>query len=494
MRHLLRHKIDVALIALATFAIYLPRPFFSNQNQYLLHAVAASDSRLQPDWLAGTLDTNQFFTRVTTPLFSIAGESAIQCSTYIIFAIGLGALLAFTRAIFNSSLIARIVLLVIAIAQSPNIELLHRSGKWLSSTLVPFQGLGGQYILIREGYIQPSVGAVFLIVALVLLLRNRIFLAAVSAVLATAIHPSLLFSSLALSGLYLLSQWLSAKSWNSRQFLSYLAFATTNIVITFLLNPNYLKLLSSTGEEKRALTRFAFERIPHHTLISHWKSSDLYLVGLWIVAIALAFLVIRLRWLGYFLSFALVISLGSALLVEKTRNTSLALLFPWRLSVVLAPLIFALVIGSLISRIPARGLRATLIATIVVTLPISAVSADQTLHPDTSPTQLESTWKSNKPTGTGFIPISLESLRLELRAPIYVDWKSPPYIGRDLVEWWHRIDTARAIEKNVTMFCDLDNEKSFGWVVWPSRSAKPLCLTSNFRELDAGEYQLFIRR
>ena len=59
----------IAAVLVASAGIGFGRPFRSNQNTYLLHAVGPSQSSLRDDWLLHTTDPHPIFTAVA-PLAS----------------------------------------------------------------------------------------------------------------------------------------------------------------------------------------------------------------------------------------------------------------------------------------------------------------------------------------------------------------------------------------------------------------------------------------
>jgi hypothetical protein len=489
MPRVLRYKFDLVLLLLTSGALFLPRPFLGNQNTYLLHAVAGRDTRLQSDWLASTPDTNQFFTRVASTLMSVWGVHAIHFITYVFFAICLLSIYFLVLEYFKSVLLARIAVIVIAIAQSP--------GQLIPALRRPFNGLGGQYVLGQEGYFQPAVAGAFLLLSLALLSRRLWIPAGIAGSIACATHPSLLFSSLAITGLLLIATSIDRKTVNLRYASIFIGYCCVLVGVTVLLNSNYLKLLSGSPEQRDALRRFAFERIPHHTLMSNWDwySIDLWIVLVWACAIALSFSVMRVNWLGYFLTGALAFSMVSAMIVQQTENTTLALLFPWRLSVVCFPISFAIVVAALAKLLRERGGKILIALGVALLLPISVRSVNLSVinEPPLEGTKLAAAMNSELIQGTGFIPTEMKDVRLNLRRPIYVDWKSAPYLGPDLAEWWRRIDQASRIEQNPEMFCELDSQQHFGWVISKNSSQVPGCLTRDFVKTAAGKYQLYVR-
>jgi hypothetical protein len=481
---------DLVILAVSSLTIFVPKPFFSNQNQYFIHVIAPTDQRLNGDWLAGTADTNQFFTLIFTPIFNLFGSNGIQALTYPLYFFGLVALYVFVTNFFPIKNLALSVVIFIALLQSPILSYLLKETS-LGNIFVPLQGFGGQYIFSRAGYIQPaSIGGTFLMIAIVLMIKQKISHAIICAFFACMFHPSLLFGTVILAFIYSLFIF----QWDSRYrcLLRLTSFSLTLFLLTIICNPNLIYSFQQRTDEGEALTRFAFERIPHHTLVTYWQRTDFLFALIWIFAIALCVRIVHSRVLNTLLISSFLISMSTAIFVNITRSTTLALMFPWRLSVVVAPLIYAIVIAVILNSFQICKNRNFVKRLMIIILPISAIAVYYSVSKDTYERVLN--FESTKSlVGTGYIPLDLENMRLEHRLPIFVDWKSPPYLGRDLIEWWRRIDVQRNISESPELFCSINLENNFEWVLWTKSNPLPDCLQEYKVFSDSGAYRLFVR-
>jgi hypothetical protein len=250
-------------------------------------------------------------------------------------------------------------------------------------------------------------------------------------------------------------------------------------------------------------------RIPHHCRPDLWIDPVSGLQIAWMVlGLALAW---RTR-LFIVLAVPFVLSVFLTLLQVFTASDTLALLFPWRLSVVLVPVATALVLTRL-STLPwpplgSWPMQAASLA-VVVALAAGGVWVMQTRQgyrtsdeegplmehvlrklapgdlyfvpvkvPDLAAAtrgSLSSDFKPlpEKKVDDRIIPIDLQRFRLHTGAPILVDFKSIPYRDLDVLEWRDRLMFARSvteqIEKgDVSAAVTRLREKGVTHLVWPA--------------------------
>lgn len=269
----------------------------------------------------------------------------------------------------------------------------------------------------------------------------------------------------------------------------YLFFVCILVLAVLAANPNVLYTRASSVEERLALHRLSFERIPHHTLMTEWPPQNPLLIFLWVVSIFLCYFHMNQKLLSYFLSITLLISILTPVAVLLSKSPSLALLFPWRLSVVVAPLIYSIICLGIISFMPKISLRFLVLLLIFV---IFFASARFHVQTNVSPLSDELSRNRYIINNVGFIPLQLEDFRLRYRLPVFVDWKSHPYAARDLVEWWRRVDFARKGDEDPSLLCKHHDGISFEWVVLVKDQPVPDCFR-HYSDFET-DYKVLIRK
>jgi len=217
-------------------------------------------------------------------------------------------------------------------------------------------------------------------------------------------------------------------------------------------------------------------RIPHHTVVAHWL--DPVAVGQ--LAVMAAGLVV-LRRTRLFLPLAVPTIASAVLSVVQVMSQSdaLALLFPWRFSVLLMPVAVAVLlakVAGIVSRLAddpgltwaslgvagllaaggvwvtasGRGYQVNeaegpLLGHVrehvqpgeVYLLPVKFA----TLKKET-PASQSKTFVPPVRTGQVGIPVDLQRFRLATGVPIYVDYKAVPYAPPEVLEWLRRVDNS----------------------------------------------------
>jgi hypothetical protein len=178
-----------------------------------------------------------------------------------------------------------------------------------------------------------------------------------------------------------------------------------------------------------------------------WPVHDLLLL-----AILVAGIVVARGWLRVWLVVALIPGVVAAIVVETTYWTWLALLFPWRITTLLVPIAITVIVARWMPALPTVLLVG--VAGLVAAIGLAGTLAPVAEDPAVAVVQ------QARPQGVGLIPLGAENVRLNARVPVYVDWKSPPYAGEDLQEWWRRFDQVGA-----GTFCSGDWNAQIDWVL-----------------------------
>jgi hypothetical protein len=186
-------------------------------------------------------------------------------------------------------------------------------------------------------------------------------------------------------------------------------------------------------------------------LVSDWLN--------WTVAVQGAFVLAALVVLRRKSLFSIfVILTGSAVLLTliqvATRSNTLALLFPWRISILLIPLGVSVLLAALVTHVmnawqpsPRTSRRLRLLSLIAIGVLMAAgvmrfqiERADQLADPANPMMNYVAEHKS--PGDIYLTPSKLENFRLVTGAPVLADFDSIPYRDGDVMEWYQRLQWA----------------------------------------------------
>jgi Domain of unknown function (DUF6798) len=448
----------------AVFAlVYTQLPLYhSNQYQYFLHGMASAGyGFLKRDWLAGTADP--------TPLFSAMVDITLrifhsEAPTYMYYGLLMGvylfSLYGIADAIFRlrRSTPRSMAFLAAFLVLHSSLFRFALSRIWNGEAAYLFEGGVAEQQVLGQ-FFQPSVFGVFLLLSIFFFLRGRKSLSILSMAAAIYFHATYL-----LAGALLTLGYLAAIGWRERSTKAVLQFGfLTLLAVTPVLAYELAVIGPSSSELFRQASQILSEyRLQHHTEIIRWfrwtvvAKAVLIAAALWIVRRARIFPIMGVAALGM---------LALSLIQWKTGSDSLALLFPWRISVILVPLSSTLLLAAGVQWIAervsvppipaARWLSVVCLMAIVLPLgagiariPIDLANAAA----DPARPMLDFV----RAQGTGevyFIPPKLESFRLETGAPAFVDQKSIPYRDTDVVEWYRRLALAESFYDPQTDRC-----------------------------------------
>jgi hypothetical protein len=173
-----------------------------------------------------------------------------------------------------------------------------------------------------------------------------------------------------------------------------------------------------------------------------------------------------------------------------TQNNRLALLFPWRISVVLVPLSTSLIAAALARWLaswlqgkPAGRQRLFLSASylaIVLAVLVGAVRFGWDLQRKGSAPErrMEEFVAAHKRPGDVYLtPVKFQDFRLATGAPVYVDFKSIPYRDADVIEWDRRYQVADVFYKSpgCESLLSLTGHESITHVVLPTSELALTC-------------------
>jgi hypothetical protein len=475
----------LALFALMTAAfslLHCQAPLaYSNQNQYFVHGLAqAGAGLLREDWLAGTRDPTPLFSGLVAFTVRYLHPWAFHVYEALVMGVYALSLLGLFVAVVGPGAAGRrwplfVVLFALAhsgLARWCSCRWLGYDYPWLLQA-----GLAGQYLL--GGMFQPSSFGVLLLAAVCLFVRDRPFLAAGCSALAAVAHSTYLLPA-ALLTLGFLAALAREQRWRQALGVAVLSLAVVLPSVVYLgaeFGP------TSPEISARARDVLANVRIPHHTRPDLWfDGAAAFQIAWMLLGLALA----RPSRLFLVLTFPFVLGVLLTLLQVLTNSDTLALLFPWRISVVLVP-IATTVILSRLAALPAAAFEGpwARAAAVAVVAALAAgglwLTADRRCYPtDDGELPLldfvRQTKKSGEvwfvpfaaPQGTtrgspsldfkplaerrragGVIQVDLQRFRVCTGAPEYVDFKAIPYKDVEVLEWEMRLRLAERVQQEI---------------------------------------------
>ena len=466
-----------AVVWAALFAVaHTQSPdYYSNQHQYYLHGFAqAGVGHLDQDWLANTKDPTPAYSRFVAATYRHAGPWAFQAIYFVLLGVYFEAVRRLVGALpgFPSGGPARLLFLTLFVAA--HAAILRVASVRLTGVDYPWflqAGVAAQYLL-GPGF-QPSAFGVLLIASLAAYVLNRPVLASVLAAATAAMHTTYLLPAGFLTLGYVVVALREGRVLRGL-IGGLLALAIVAPVIWYTYDTFTAENHDQYLEAQWVLVN---ERIPHHAVVERWWDAvagvqcGLMVVALWLVRNTRLFPVLAIATSG---------CVTLTLVQLRVNSPTLALIFPWRLSAVLMPIATAIILGKaamLVAgragplRPPARpawafsvvgaALAAGGVAVYVFELGYSTNDAevgllnyvsdhkkpgDVYLLPVKFPTLKKEVPASQSKTfappvrvGAVGIPVDLQRFRLWTGAPIYVDFKAPPYATEEVFEWKRRM-------------------------------------------------------
>jgi hypothetical protein len=447
--------------------------YYSNQNQYFLHGLAnAGHGVLRDDWLANTTDPTPVFSF----LVALTARFLSEYCFHVYYAILLGIYAISMLSIFTH-LAGERCTPQLQLAFAALLMLVHSAFlRWASYRLLGldyacyFQGwLAAQYVL--GPVLQPSAFGVLLVLAIALFVQDRPYGAATSAALGATLHSTYLLAAALLTLAFMILIWRDGQR-RKAIFLglwSLLLVAPTVIYALIAFRP------TSADAFAEAQGILVHVRIPHHCVPRLWCDGITWMQLGWMV---LALYLLRGTRLFFLFSFVFAASVGLTLLQVATDHDTLALLFPWRTSVILIPLATTVILARVVllgaAWLDQRpvGIGCILLTAGLAAAGIAIMQYRQGFPMNDDETPLLEYVRTNKAEGDIYllpmqvpnlsatvrgslssdfkparakqadqrlIPFDFQRFRLHTGAPIFVDFKAIPYKDTDVLEWHRRI-------------------------------------------------------
>jgi hypothetical protein len=463
--------------------------YYSNQHQYYLHGFAqAGVGNLNEDWLANTQDPTPVYSSGVAAVYRLAGPYAFQVIYFVILGVYFESVRRIITAVPGMPVRGPSLFLFLTLFLAAHAAMLRVAAVRLTGVDYPWYlqaGVAAQYLL-GPG-LQPSVFGILLVTSLAAFVNGRAILAAGLAAAAAAIHSTYLLPA----GLMVLS-YLIVLCRDGRIRAAAITGALALMIVLPVLVFNARTFLAGESSRMREAQRiFAHVRIPHHTEFHRWFDG-MAAIQLGVMAVGLV-LVRRTRLFAPLAIPAIVCTALTAAQVLMDSD-ALALLFPWRFSAILMPISVAIIFGRLAPLVVGRtastaikwvcvvvGTGLAVGGIIVMACGLGYYTNDSELpllnyvreHKQSGDVYLLpakfATIKKENPagqsktfappvrSGDAGIPVDLQRFRLSTGAPIYVDFKAPPYAPAEVLEWHTRMSNVERWYK------DRDWDRTGAW-------------------------------
>ncbi len=418
---------------------------YKGNAAHLIHSIKHfDDNKLQNDWIANQehhLPLFTYFNYIVIKLFS-------SKVVYIVHSLLLG--------------ICTLSLFLISKNLFPKLSNRNLYILWFATYIVLFHensfftGVAGQKV-IDAGY-QPASFGIFIFLGIYFFLKNQNLLTVFFICLAASFHPTYVLHSGFLVAGILISNLIFK---NYKDFLKVLFFyiclilpITTFVMINFMMIDKELAIIGQ---------KIMFNRIPHHADIHYWFSyKDIIFLLIYFTSLY----IIRKNQRFFILFF--IFGFSSILLSSAQfflNSESLALTFPWRSSVFIAPISSLIIISYLIVRLRMDMTKVSvfiygflIISTIFFGLKSHVV---KNLNSDFRE-KLQLTKDLKKMSGSIeriLIPVNLDYVRMYSGLPIFVDWKHPAFRYDQIIDWKNRMDLASIFYNSKSLDEQIDSLK-----------------------------------
>jgi hypothetical protein len=443
--------------------IYAQSPLYtSNQNQYFLHGLAqAGFGFLRSDWLANTMDPTPLFSQMVSLTYRVFRTDILFYAYYaLLLGIYLYSLLGIASRIFNlSQLSTKFAYLALLLV-------IHSAGLRFFLSRV----LGPEWAYLLEGGVanqrvlgavfQPSTFGVLLLLSIYLFLVNRGYLALVPMAVAVSFHPTYLLSAAVLTLAYMWAPLQEERNWVKSLSIGGLALVLVVPILGYVFASFGATPAETTAQARDILVHY---RIPHHAVISEWFDLTTILQTLFILT---AIYLVRHTRLFSILFAGFLIPVLLTILQLATQSDAVALLFPWRISVILVPLSIAVITAYLLSILSSRfdsasarfqlGLRSVCLALMMLAALVGVTRFIIERHGKVTSNESSvlAFVAGNKSQGEIYLtPTKMQDFRLVTGAPAYIDFKSIPYRDVEVLEWYRRIQLANRLYEAKEVDC-----------------------------------------
>ncbi len=434
-------------VAYSQFSLY-----FLAQNEYFFYGLArAGYGFIRSDWLYQSSDS--------WPLFSLLIEFTHRYLdlrlVYVYYIIVLGiyayALLGIASTLFGIDKTRTRYLVALALLtalHAPIVAFASRRLFGIPLTRELIAGVASQRILWEM--FQPGAFGALLLLSVHFFLKGRWVAAVIMPPLAAGFNPTYAVTAGVLTLSYMaitVRRGEGVRKTVGLGLVSFLCILPVLIHGYFAFRPTSLELWAQSRDI------LANYRLGRHALPATWLGFVAYLK---LAVVLVGLYTLRRTPLLWVMAIGLVAAVGGTVVQVLTKSTTLALLYPWRVSVLLVPLASSLLLlraGEAAVEYFERAAprRVPLLAALSVAASIALVVAgigttvlrfDQKLEGDETLGLLHYAETHRAAGQTYLVPVAWRNFRMFAGVPVFVDYRFVPYNDTAVIEWHRRINLA----------------------------------------------------
>ena len=449
-------KAGASLVCSLLFAsMHTQWPLYSsNQNTYFSRGLAETiRPNLKNDWFINTQDPFPIFTYLVKSSITHLDQTIFYFYHFLLLLIFIYSMLKINEKIWiqtrsTSVKCYQAIILATLFSPLPTVLSYLLFGEHVHNKLV--HGLAGQYLF---GHIlQPSHFGTLLAASVALLLHRHHWLAILALTSAVYIHSGYLFTAGLIVIGYFLYSWFCER--NLRRGIETAVFSALLVLPLIIYTASNF---APSSAHQMAFNLLFDQRIPHHANIETWFD------GVELAKIIfMIFVTLLVRKESPFIFVILsVLIVGSSIFTFFALYFDdikvLKMLFPWRVTTLIQPVCICLLTGFICSWISQQNQfvkREYLTkpgAPIGICLFLIFASNTYTLNKYASdhrvPEYLDVITfvkARNSTEDVILVPDEWANFRIEAGTPIVVDFKSHPYLDREIIEWFERVESVRA--------------------------------------------------
>lgn len=436
--------------------------YYISQNQYFFYGLMKSGvGFLSHDWVSRTPDPWPMFTLLVEFTHRVLGSRAFYMYFALMLGVYLYSLIGIASMVFGlgSSRARYLAFLATVVAvHSPTFGALSARLVGLNIGRALIEGVASQRIL--WDMFQPGIFGALLLLSVYLFLRGRPLVSACAIAAAVVFNPSYLLSAGILTLAYMVAIVRGGGGVKRAVALGAWTLALVLPVIAYMYSMFHPTQPDLWAQAQQILVHF---RLSRHAVPAAWLSLDVVIqVGVLLAALVL----IRRTVLFEIMGFAATMVVALTLAQVASGNDTLALLYPWRLSVLLIPLSTALVLAAAttaalrtIERTQPASMRAVVAVSIAALIGLAGVGVATTRQRFAARAAAEiqvmnAVERTKRPRDIYLTPLVVnaadplrygESLpnwqyfRLRTGAPMFVDYWFVPYDDVGVIEWYTRV-------------------------------------------------------